>query len=122
MKKVLDVGQCGTDHFAIRRLIERQFKAEVVQAHDAAEALAQLRGGPFDLVLVNRKLDLDHSDGLEIIRTIKSDPDLAATTVMLVSNYPDCQAQAVTAGAARGFGKSELTAPSTRELLQGYLG
>ncbi len=31
-------------------------------------ALAELRGGQFDLVLVNRKLDSDYSDGIEVIR------------------------------------------------------
>ena len=30
---------------------------------------------PFDLVLVNRKLDSDYSDGLEIIKQIKADPN-----------------------------------------------
>ncbi len=122
MKRVLDVGQCSADHFAIRRLIERNFQAEVLQAHDAEDALAQLRARSFVLVLVNRKLDLDQSDGLEIVRAMKADADLAATPVMLVSNYPDYQAQAVAVGAVLGFGKSNLGAAATRELLHAYLG
>ncbi len=122
MKKVLDVGQCGTDHGVIRRLLEKHFAAEVSQADDADEALAQLRAAPFDLVLVNRKLDVDHSDGLQIIRAIKADPALATTPVMLVTNYPQFQEQAITAGAEPGFGKDQCHAAATRELLRKYLG
>ena len=121
-KHVLDVGQCQMDHGALRRLIEGKFAADVTQAHSAGQALAQLRAGPFDLVLVNRKLDVDHSDGLEIIKQIKADPELSGVNVMLVTNYAEHQEQAVAAGAAPGFGKSELTAPATLERLSLFLG
>ncbi len=83
------------DHGSIRWLIERSFSAQVEQAHDADEALAALRAQRFDLVLVNRKLDVDSSDGLELIRRIKADRQLAATPVMLVTNYPQYQQQAI---------------------------
>jgi CheY-like chemotaxis protein len=121
-KHVLDVGQCQMDHGALRRLIEGKFAADVTQAHNAEQALAQLRSGQFDLVLVNRKLDADYSDGLEIIKQIKADPDLAGVNVMLVTNYAEHQAQAVAAGAAPGFGKAELAAPATLERLRPFLG
>ena len=76
MKRVLDVGQCSARPYSLRRLIEGSFDAEVVGAADATAALGALRGGSFDLVLVNRLLDADGSDGLEIIRAIKADPQL----------------------------------------------
>ena len=66
-KRVLDVGQCGPDHATIRTYLTRNFDCEVVQVDDAAGALSELKSGPFDLVLVNRKLDCDYSDGLEVI-------------------------------------------------------
>jgi len=122
MKRVLDVGQCQPDHGSIRRLIEGRFAAEVVQAHDARETLAQLRAGKFDLVLINRKLDADYSDGLEIIQQIKADPQLAETPVMLVTNYPEHQQLAVAAGAELGFGKLETNKPETHERLAKFLG
>lgn len=122
MKKVLDVGQCQMDHGALRRLIQGRFEAEVTQAHSADQALARLRASPFDLVLVNRKLDADYSDGLEIIKQIKADPQLADINVMLVTNYAEHQAQAVAAGAEPGFGKSELSEPRTLERLKRFLG
>jgi len=122
MKRVLDVGQCRPDHGAIRQLLEKQFGAEVVQAHDARETLDKLRGAAFDLVLINRKLDADYTDGLDILKQIKSDPVLAATPVMLVTNYPEYQAEAIAAGAEPGFGKSEYGKPETRERLKKILG
>lgn len=121
-KRVLDVGNCPPDHAAICRLVEGGFGAEVVQAHGLDDALVALRGGPFDLVLVNRKLDRDDSDGIEIIKAVKADPALAATPMMLVTNYAEHQDAAVAAGAERGFGKREFDAPQTRDRLGSFLG
>jgi len=123
MKKlVLDVGQCPPDHAAIRRLLENRFGADVVQAHGPDDTLARLRKGGVDLVLINRKLDADYSDGLEILQQMKADPQLAAVPVMLVSNYAEHQQTAVAAGAVEGFGKAELDAPKTHERLSRVLG
>lgn len=74
-----------------------------------------LRRGEFHLVLVNRKLDRDYSDGIEIVRRIKSDRTTAHVPVMLVSNYPEHQATAVAEGALYGFGKLEFDHPATRD-------
>lgn len=120
-KRVLDVGQCVPDHATIRSYLTRNFDCEVVQTHGADDTLAQLRGGQFDLVLVNRKLDADYSDGIEIIRQIKADDAIASVPVMVVTNYPEHQDAAVAAGAARGFGKLEYDKPETRERLATFL-
>jgi two-component system chemotaxis response regulator CheY len=122
MKRVLSVGQCSADHWSIRHLLEGNFQAEVVAAHSAADALAQLRAGKFDLVLVNRVLDADGSAGLPIIQAIKADETLADVPVMLVTNFREHQEQAVAAGAEPGFGKAELNSAEVRESLRGYLG
>ncbi len=120
-KRVLDVGQCGPDHFTIRSYLMRHFDCEVVQVDDAAGALAELRGGPFDLVLVNRKLDCDYSDGVDVIRAIKADPEAASVPVMLVTNYPEHQEAAMAIGAVRGFGKLEFGDPATRTRIAEHL-
>ena len=120
-KRVLDVGNCVPDHAAIRSLLERTFGAEVVQAHSAEETLSLLQSSSFDLVLINRKLDQDYSDGLDIIKTIKADTALAKTPVMLITNYEDHQADAVAAGAEPGFGKLSLQTPQTKERLARFL-
>jgi two-component system, chemotaxis family, chemotaxis protein CheY len=120
-KRVLDVGQCGPDHATIHRYLTRHFDCEVVQVDDASDALTQLKGSRFDLVLVNRKLDVDYSDGVEVIRQIKSDPATANVPAMLVTNYPEHQDAAVAAGAVRGFGKLEFDNPETRERIAAVL-
>lgn len=120
-KRVLDVGQCGFDHGSIDRLIRGTFDAETVPAHSMNDALEHLRGGRFDLVLVNRKLDHDYSDGLDVVRAVKADAALSATPVMLVSNLPEAQQEAVAAGAEPGFGKAELGDAETVEKLRRFL-
>lgn len=120
-KRVLDVGNCGVDHSAIRGMLEQSFQAEVVQADGPEDALALLKKNSFDLVLVNRKLDRDYSDGLDIIKALKADPQLASVPCMLITNYPDQQAIAVAAGAEYGFGKKELRGPATHERLARFL-
>jgi CheY-like chemotaxis protein len=120
-KRVLDVGNCVPDHSAIRTMLERTFAAEVLQTHGPDDTLALLRKEPVDLVLVNRKLDQDYSDGLDILKSIKSDAKLSGLPCMIISNYPDQQQIAVAAGAEYGFGKKELYADETRSKLANFL-
>lgn len=121
-KRVLDVGQCGPDHATIRAFLTRHFDCEIVQAHGPEDTLEHLRSGRFDLVLVNRKLDRDYSDGIEIIRQVKADPAIAGVAIMLVTNYPEHQAAAVAEGAVAGFGKLEFELPETRAKVAAVLG
>ena len=121
-KKVLDIGQCDMDHGSIRQLIEDQFDARMVRTHGAEDTIAALRSQSFDLVLINRKLDRDQSDGVDIIRQIKSDSELATVPVMLVTNFREHQEIAMAAGAEQGFGKSALRDEETRQRLSHVLG
>jgi two-component system, chemotaxis family, chemotaxis protein CheY len=121
-KRVLDVGQCGPDHATIRAYLTRNFECEVVQTQGAEDTLAQLRGGKFHLVLINRKLDADYSDGIEILKQIKSDAGIADVPVMLVTNYAEHQDAAMAAGAVRGFGKLEYDRPETKQKIAAALG
>lgn len=120
-KRVLDVGQCGPDHATIRSYLTRHFDCEIVQAHGADDTLSRLKSGEFHLVLVNRKLDADYSDGIEIIRKIKADADIAHVPVMLVTNYSEHQEAAVAVGAIHGFGKLEYERSETRAKLAAVL-
>lgn len=120
-KRVLDVGQCNPDHGSICRLIEQNFPATVERTHEMQDTLQALRAKRCDLILINRKLDLDYSDGMEILRAIKADPDLSAIPVMLVTNYPEFQQAAIAEGAVPGFGKDDLRSPETLEKLKPYL-
>ncbi len=119
-RKVLSVGQCGVDHPAIRRLLQREFDAEVVPADSAEEALAQLRQHPYDLVLANRVFDAGGS-GLEFIGEMKADEALKSVPAMLVSDLPEAQRQAMQLGALPGFGKAALHRPETAERMAAAL-
>ena len=121
-KRVLSVGQCSVDHRAICHLMRERFAAEVVSVDDWKQAKIRLVEESFDLMLVNRKLDRDYSDGLDVIRNLKADDDHATLPVMLVTNYPEHQELAVEAGAEHGFGKLEYEKPETIEKLARFLG
>jgi CheY-like chemotaxis protein len=120
-KRVLSVGQCCRDHDSITKFLQANFDVEVEKADTAVDALDRLRKSPFDLVLINRKLDCDDSDGVEILRLIKEDARLASTPVMLVTNYKEHQDNAVALGAEYGFGKAELGSADVVARLEPFL-
>lgn len=115
MKKILDVGNCGPDHATLTKFFSTNFGAEVAQADRADDALAKLQAEEFDLVVVNRKLDIDYTDGLDVIKQIKANPATKGVPVMLITNYAEHQDAAEAVGATRGFGKLELGKPETVE-------
>ncbi len=120
-KTVLDCGNCGPDYNSIRQMITSNFEASVIQSHGAADTLEILRTRKIDLVTVNRKLDRDYTDGMEVVRAIKADPEVATVPVMLVTNYEEHQEAAIEAGCVRGFGKLALREDATREAIEPYL-
>jgi len=120
-KRVLDVGNCAPDFASISGFLSSQFDCQVDQAHGPSDALDLLRQGDYALVLVNRKLDQDYTDGIEIIKAIKADADLQSVPTMLITNFADHQDAAEAIGAERGFGKLELNA-KTAERLGSILG
>lgn len=120
-KTVLSVGQCRPDNAAITHFLTTHFPATVRTADTLPETLSLLDSTAVDLVLINRLLDADYSDGLEVLRQIRSRPEWQSIPVMLVSNYPDWQNKAVALGAIYGFGKAELNQPTTRQRLAAVL-
>ena len=112
-KRVLDVGNCGPDLAAITSFLTSHFDCTVDQAHGTDDALEKLRAGSYDLVTINRKLDRDYSDGVEVLKAIKADAAVADVPVMLVTNLLEHQELAVSLGAVRGFGKLEYDQPET---------
>lgn len=120
-KIVLSVGQCRPDGAAISYYMKTNFGATVIAVDLSDQALAALETKPIDLVLINRKLDIDMSDGLEILKSIRSTSSKREVPVMLVSNYAEWQVKAVQMGATYGFGKAELNLPETRSRLAAIL-
>ena len=122
MKTVLDVGNCNPDHAASTAMLKRHFQVEILRADQHSDMLNCLGSQPVDLILINRKLDIDYSDGIEILRYLKSNSNYASIPVMLITNYPEHQQQAMALGAELGFGKLELNKPETHQKLAKVLG
>lgn len=118
--RVLSVGQCGFDSASIERLFSTAFSAEVESVAAGPDAMGRLKSEKFDLVLVNRRLDLDGSSGVALLEKLHSEaPDVP---MMLVSDKADAQADAVAKGALPGFGKSALRHPETTQRIRAALG
>jgi len=120
-KKVVLVGHCGPDSSYLRMSVQRAVTDVVVSMADDDKDLATLISGGVDLLLVNRTLDYGFTSegGAELIKHLRlENPALKA---MLVSNYPEAQAEAVAAGAMPGFGKRELGSPRVTQLLRDAL-
>ncbi|MCC5827844.1 MAG: hypothetical protein JJU36_00220 [Phycisphaeraceae bacterium] len=108
IQRIVLVGHCGADTFALRRALEPLEREGVAidSASDDAdlEPVTDARA----LWLVNRVLDGDFGagDGLSLIRRAASMPD--PPKLMLVSNFADAQTEAEQLGALPGFGKQRL--------------
>lgn len=120
-KHVLSVGQCVPDQSALTRYLQAHFSVQIAQAATAPDALDALRKQNYDLVLINRKLDADYTDGMDIIRAMQADASLSKVPVMLISNYAESQQEAVAAGAVYGFGKNDYQSSDTAEKLRPFL-
>jgi len=120
-KTVLDVGNCGPDHTAISAMLRKHFDVEILRSDQLSDTLAILGRQSVDLILINRKLDIDYSDGIDILRVIKASESYRDIPVMLITNYAEHQQQAIAVGAIQGFGKLELHAPETLERLRAIL-
>ena len=121
MSRVIDVGNCGFDHGSLSGLLRQQFQTNCDSVANGDELQRELKHGDVSLIIVNRVFDSDGGDGVALIGQLKANPDTANIPVMLLSNYADAQAKAVSHGALPGFGKSSLKSDATRELLAGVL-
>lgn len=101
---------------AVRRICP---EAPISIANDPA-SLKRCLSGKF-LLLINRVIDGDFesTSGVRLIEELSqmSDPPL----MMLISNYPEAQNEAVAAGAIRGFGKAQLYLENTASILRGAI-
>lgn len=114
--KVLIAGHCSYDSANLSHLLAQVAEVETVIARSPSETLAALSHTPIQLVLLNRVYEDGRESGLELIPQIKQ---LSPTTeIMLISNFPEAQAEAIAAGALPGFGKRAFAAAETRERLQ----
>jgi hypothetical protein len=101
--------------------VQKAFPGEPVKAvldDTTLDREAAAAAGKLLLLLVNRVLEpgFDTESGVELIPLLRK--KYPAARLLLVSNYPDAQAQAVAAGALPGFGKKDIGTPALTVLLQ----
>ena len=121
-KKVALIGHCGPDSSYLRMAVMQASKGVKVVGTDEREELHKLIEDGVDLLLFNRELGygFDEEKGVDVIRRLRAEhPELK---MMLVTNYPDVQQAAITAGALPGFGKREIGSPRVVQLLKDALG
>jgi hypothetical protein len=120
-KRVALVGHCGPDASYLRISVARAVKdVSFINADDESDLNRALVEG-VDLVLLNRRLDWGFrtDEGIELIRHLRAQhPNVK---LMLVSNYPEAQDEAVKAGALPGFGKNEMRSSHVTERLRAAL-
>lgn len=119
-KRVVLVGHCGPDSFALRSAIRSALPGAEVEFANDPEAL-ETELGRADLLLVNRVLDgrFPTHGGIELIQNLAAGERPVA---MLISNFPEAQAAAEAVGAAPGFGKAEMYTEQTRQRLREAVG
>ena len=124
-KRVVLVGHCGPDSYAIKSAVSRMAPgAAVLMTMSDAELERELPTA--DLLLVNRQLDGDYAmdAGVGLIASIVAAAKAGGRrpAMMLISNFPEAQAEAESAGAAPGFGKRDLYSEDARKRVQAALG
>lgn len=120
-KRVVLVGHCGPDSSYLRTVLSSVDRGvEISAADDDQSLIAALQSG-VNLVLFNRMLDygFEEVEGARVIARVHQ--QFPQAKLMLVSNYPEAQADAVAAGALPGFGKRELGSSRVKELLKSVL-
>lgn len=117
-KRVLSIGNCSYDHSTLSAALAKNFQVEMHAADTAADATEAVKHGPFDLIVVNRLFDSNGESGIELIKQLK---ETVKAPMMLITNYPEYQQEAVAVGAVPGFGKGQVGKPALIEIVGEYL-
>lgn len=117
--RVVLVGHCGLDAGMLRHAVARALPELELKRADRGQDLDALADAS-SLLLVNRVLPagFDAGSGIELIRQLQRRDPANRPAMMLVSNFPESQAEAEAAGGRPGFGKAELRLPETDEKLR----
>lgn len=89
---------------------------DYIEAKDGAEALAQLRQTPVDIILTD--INMPRLDGEELVRHLKQDPALSSIPVVVVStDRTESRLKAMLELGAEGY----VTKPFSPETLRGEM-
>ena len=120
-KRVVLVGHCGPDASYLRLAVGKALNGASIERADEATELQPLLDQGVDLLLVNRQLDwgFQTTSGIDLIRHLRA--KYPRLRFMLISNFPEAQREAMSAGARPGFGKGQLRHPHVAQLLRDAL-
>ncbi len=98
---ILVVDDCSTT----RKLIEHYLRSggySAVNAENGLDALEKLAVSTVDLVITD--LNMPHMDGIELIRSIRSNPDLSEIPILMITTESDDKEKAAALGSgANGY-------------------
>lgn len=117
---VISAGQCSFDNSRLQSLIERA-GGSMQATNSIKDTIQSAQEREVALILINRVFDRTNESGLSAIEELKKISELSQIPLMLISNYPDYQHEAVTRGAVPGFGKDDLHNPGVVNQLKAYL-
>lgn len=81
--RFLVVDDFSTMRRIVRNLLKELGYSNAEEAEDGQEALAMLRGKPFDFVISD--INMPNMNGLELLAAIRADPALKALPVLMVT-------------------------------------
>jgi DNA-binding NarL/FixJ family response regulator len=119
--RIVLVGHCGVDAPRLEAAVSRICPRADVISVNSEEQLQDICEDGADLLLINRQLPFgfEAEEGVDLIHEIQQmHPDVK---MMLVSDRPDAQEQALRAGACEGFGKADLGTSRIAEILKDAL-
>lgn len=98
--KILLVDDSNTMRRIQKNTLEKLGHTDVIEAQDGIEALDKLKGGGFELVLMD--WNMPNMTGIEALRKLKSDPSLKPIPVIMVTSESEKSKilEALQAGAA----------------------
>jgi len=118
-KQVLDVGNCSFDHGRLVAWLSRNWPCDCQAAPDESSADRAIASKTFDLIFVNRVFDGDGASGLDWID--KARHRGCQARFVLVTNYPDVQAEALSRGVEATFGKRDIGSETAFTSIQSLL-
>lgn len=121
VKRVGLVGHCSPDSSHLTMAVSAAVPGtKVIRVVDDAGTDKLLAEG-VDLLLINRAMEHGYSEaiGTDYLKVLKQ--KAPNVKMMVITNYPDVQDQAVRLGALPGFGKNSIMSPATKKLLQDAL-
>ena len=116
-KTVLEIGNCNADHAFIKHMLESNFDVNVVRAHKLDDAAKALEDHEVSLIMINRLLDVDGTEGMDVFRELAAASESKIPT-MMITNFEEHQQAAIDAGAVRGFGKAALNSEETLDSIR----